>query len=108
LQANAQPKGVVVLEHSPQLRTVSFPASFRLLLKGLWVTGCPQLAHLNLGGMEALQQLRITDCPQLQEVQGLGTLRQLQALELSGCCAQLVCATGWNQPPGPTCLYVLP
>jgi hypothetical protein len=95
------PKGVVLLEDSSQLRAVTFPPSFRPLLKGLWVTGCPQLAQLDLSGLKALQQLRITGCPQLQEVQGLSNLRKLEVLELGGCSAQLVRPlAGWKLVPG--------
>jgi hypothetical protein len=94
------PKGVVVLEDSSQLQAVSFPPSFRPLLKGLWVTGCPQLAHLDLSGLKALKQLRITGCPQLQEVHGLSNLCKLEVLELGGCSAQLVRPAGWKLAPG--------
>jgi hypothetical protein len=91
VQAKPRAKGVVVLEQSEQLRQVTFS---RVPLKGLWISACPLLERVDISGLDALQQLRITDCPELQEVQGLSRLRKLQALELGGCSEQLVSTAG--------------
>ena len=90
LQRGAEPTGVVVLERSPQLQSISFPGSKKLQLRGLCIAQCEELRVVDLSGLGELEQLRIAECTQLQEVKGLSDPRRLDVLELSGCTLQVV------------------
>ena len=85
-----QGEGVVVLEHLSWLRSVSFPNSHRLQLRGLCIAQCEQLRVVDLSGLGQLEQLRIAECSRLQEVKGLSDLGRLDLLELSGCLPRVV------------------